>query len=44
MSGSRVKKAQGGDHKSKGQNDTLINQAAALAKQVGRRSQNGSDF
>jgi len=31
----RVKTAQGGDHKSKGQNDTLINQAETLAKQHG---------
>jgi len=31
----RLKKIQGGDHKSKGQNDTLINQADRLAKEHG---------
>jgi len=31
----RAKKAQGGDHKSKDQNDTLINQADRLAKEHG---------
>jgi len=31
----RAKKAQGGDHKSKDQNDTLINTAKKLAKEHG---------